>query len=218
MKYKLVIFDWDGTLMDSTAHIVQAVQNVAIEQKLPIPDKQQIKGGIGLSSDTQIDRLFPDLKTQEERLCLMDKVRQQFSKEVNESTQLFPYVLETLTKLYDEGLWLAVATSAPRRSLEQMLNAVPNLKDLFLITRCGDEALGKPNPQMLEMILNEVGLNTSEALMVGDTTYDMQMAMALAMDRIAVTYGAHEKAALKQFANQGCIDCISELPSVVFNS
>ena len=189
--YKLIIFDWDGTLMDSQARIVACLMSAANDLNLmPLPEKL-LKNIIGLGLREAITQLYPQL-TEQQITGFADRYRYHFVTANETPSGLFDNVRLMLEQLIARGFMLAVATGKARRGLNQVLKDT-GLKDCFHGSRCADETRSKPHPQMLEELLDEFGLLAHEAVMVGDTEYDMLMARSLGMDALAVSYGVHEK-------------------------
>lgn len=207
--YKLIIFDWDGTLMDSQARIVACLMSAANDLNLmPLPEKL-LKNVIGLGLREAITQLYPQL-TEQQITGFADRYRYHFVTANETPSGLFDNVRLMLEQLIAKGFMLAVATGKARRGLNQVLKDT-GLKDCFHGSRCADETRSKPHPQMLEELLAEFGLLAHEAVMVGDTEYDMLMARSLGMDALAVSYGVHEKQDLLKHEPLSCVDSIAEL-------
>ncbi len=207
--YKLIIFDWDGTLMDSQARIVACLMSAANDLNLmPLPEKL-LKNIIGLGLREAITQLYPQL-TEQQITGFADRYRYHFVTANETPSGLFENVRLMLEQLIARGFMLAVATGKARRGLNQVLKDT-GLKDCFHGSRCADETRSKPHPQMLEELLDEFGLLAHEAVMVGDTEYDMLMARSLGMDALAVSYGVHEKQDLLKHEPLSCVDSITEL-------
>lgn len=203
-RTQLVIFDWDGTLSDSLDRIVTCLQLSARELKFPEPSTEAGTDIIGLGLPEALQRLFPTLGSSD-----LEQFRRCYSKNYVQLDQqppkFYPQVEETLARLKDSGYLLAVATGKSRKGLNRILES-HQLVDFFDITRCADETASKPNPQMLHEILLELDLPPSKACMVGDTEFDMAMAMAAEVPRIGVSYGAHSGDRLKKYELRGCVD------------
>lgn len=208
-KYKLAIFDWDGTILDSIGTIVNSVHGAAKDLNLPILDDQTVKNIIGLRLDTAIGQLYPELSQEELRIFLENYTKHfHFLEKV--APNLYPNVLETLQKLREENILLAVATGKSRAGLDRILNML-GLADFFDATRCADETAGKPDPKMLHELLTQFGLTNKEAIMVGDASFDLQMANNANIDCIAVSYGAQPTSSLKNYSPKYIIDQFNEL-------
>lgn len=195
--YKLLIFDWDGTVIDSTARIISSMQAAADDCGFPVPASSAVMNIIGLGLPEAIRLLIPTVDD-----AGIDQMRTQYGHHflgVNETpTPLFPGVQKTLESMHAKGMRMAVATGKSRRGLDRAF-VQTGLAWLFESSRCADETVSKPNPLMLEEILAETGVPASEALMIGDTEYDLDMGRRAGMDVIAVSYGAHHIDRLKGF-------------------
>lgn len=209
MSYRLVVFDWDGTLMDSAAKIVNCFRHAAVDAGLPTPTPEQARRIIGLGLREALGELFPD--ADEEGLARVSQAyRDHFLEHDDTATALFPGVIAGLAELKSESFMLAIATGKARRGLDRVLEET-RIRDLFSATRCVDEAVSKPHPRMLLDILAETGIDARESLMVGDTTFDMAMAAAAGMDALAVTYGAHPVGRLVAENPRACVDDFGEV-------
>jgi len=210
LPYKVLIFDWDGTLMDSVARIVDCLRKSA-EQVLGEEARadDELKDVIGLGLREAIMQLHP--RVSEKQISEMSDVYRYQYMEVNTtSSVLFNGVENLLTQLEEQGYWLAVATGKGRQGLDQVLE-LTGLGSRFHITRCASETFSKPHPLMLEEILQQLGLNASQALMIGDTEYDMEMAKNANMDSLGVDYGVHPRERLMLHKPIGCISNIADL-------
>lgn len=197
-KYSFIIFDWDGTLMDSTGRIVSAMQASAVQVGLPVPDNESVKKIIGLSMQAVMDQLFPMAKG-ELREQLLEEYRYQYVEADPTPTPMFKGALEHLTWLRDKNIKIAVATGKARAGLERVLKEV-NLTGFFDLSICADESKSKPNPQMVYELLDKAACLKNETLVVGDSLHDINMANNAGVDSIAVTSGAnayHELSELK---------------------
>jgi len=188
MPYSLVIFDWDGTIMDSTHSIVAAIQAACRDMDLPVPSAAQASWVIGLSLDEALHRAVPDLKPSQLPRFL-ERYRIHYLLKDPE-LRTFEGMTQMLDELKADGVLMAVATGKSRVGLDRVFNGT-QLGHYFDASRTADQTFSKPHPRMLEEILDELDLPVEEAVMVGDTSHDIQMAQAIGMDSIAVTYGAH---------------------------
>ncbi len=213
--YKLIIFDWDGTLMDSQARIVACLKISAEEMQLSPLTEDTLKKVIGLGLNEAVLSLYPDL-LDDQVTYFADRYRYHFITANDTPTGLFKDVRPMLEQLIDRGFMLAIATGKARRGLEPVL-AETGLKSLFHGSRCADETRSKPHPQMLEELLDEFAVTADEAIMVGDTEYDMLMAKSLDMDALAVSYGVHDKADILKHEPLSCVDSVSELSKWLLN-
>ena len=209
---KLIIFDWDGTLMDSIDHIVNSMQGAIADMQYEFKEMSAIRNIIGLGMHEAILALFPDCK-QDERLKFIDCYRDYFF-EKSHNSDFYPGALNTINSLKEQDYLLAVATSKGRNGLDRALNNY-DLVDMFHTSRCADETQSKPHPQMLEEILEELRIKPDEAVMVGDTAYDMEMARNANVPRIACSYGVHSRAKLMPYEPIACMQSITELESVL---
>ena len=211
-KYQLIIFDWDGTIIDSQAHIINSMKQAMSDENLPVPEDARIRHVIGLSLDRAILSLSPELdQLTIERIA--SNYRRHFFANMNQS-ELFEGVAETIQDLHASGYFLAVATGKGRKGLDMALKNT-GLEPFFHITRCADETRSKPDPLMLDEILTDLDLDPEKAIMVGDTSYDIDMACNIKMDCIAVTYGMHDVQHLKSSNPTYLIDSIDQLSQYV---
>ena len=206
-SYKLLIFDWDGTLIDSEANIVDCMKAAMLDVNLPILSSDEIKNIIGLGLTEALITLFPEID-ERTAVCLTDRYRYHFL--TSEPSQAFEGVDETLVSLNDAQYFMAVATGKGRKGLDKALST-SGFGSLFHVTRCADETRSKPHPQMLHEILDFLGVEAENALMIGDTEYDIHMAKNAGMDSIAVTYGVHDRQRLKQCEPTALLDSMGEL-------
>ena len=212
-SYELIIFDWDGTLVDSQAQIINCMREAFGRVGLASPDSADIRHIIGLSLDAAACRLAPDVdRVTIERL--VNAYRESALANRNHSTQLFEGVKSGLKTLRQQGYYLAVATGKGRQGLDMAISGT-NLNDIFDITRCADETCSKPDPTMLIEILADLNLSVDKAIMVGDTSYDIEMANNIGMDSIAVTYGMHDREHLHPLTPRYLIDHFSEIQSLI---
>ncbi len=207
----LLIFDWDGTLADSQEHIVNAMQAAIEALQLPEHSRESCAQMIGLGLSEVALRLFPGAGVDAHQAFIesysyhFTRLRQQYG-----GTQFFPDAISTLNALHTHGHQLAIATGKSRRGLNRVLDA-DNIAHLFAATRAADETASKPNPLMLEEILSETGVGVGDAVMIGDTSYDLEMARNLDMRRIGVSYGVHHVEVLREYKPAIIIDSLAEL-------
>jgi phosphoglycolate phosphatase len=187
-QFDLIVFDWDGTLMDSTATIVKCIQSAARDLGLPIPSDASANHVIGLSLSEAMQTVMPNI---EPALYprMVERYRYHFLTKDHELV-LFKGVREMLTELSNEGYFLAVATGKSRVGLNRALNAA-KLLSTFDATRCADETFSKPHPAMLHELTRELGQDLRRTVMIGDTTHDLMMASNAGAAGIAVEFGAH---------------------------
>ncbi|MEC8917713.1 HAD-IA family hydrolase [Salinicola salarius] len=209
-RYSLVIFDWDGTLMDSAARIVACMQAAARELQWPVPDDAAVRDIIGLGLPEAVAVLFPGV-TLSEQDRLREVYGHQFRAVDRIPTPFFPGVAEGIRRLRDDAACrLAVATGKSRRGLDRVFGH-ESCGNWFVASRTADLTRSKPHPLMLEELVAECGVPVAEAVMVGDTEYDLEMARAIGMDRVAVTYGVHERQRLMRSEPQFVADDFSSV-------
>ncbi len=207
--YRLLVFDWDGTVMDSAARIVACIEGTIADLGLEPRTRDEIRHIIGLSMGEAIETLYPGRDaTFHQRM--IEGYRHYFLVADPTPSAPFPGAGETLAALYAAGYLLGVATGKSRRGLDQVL-ASTGFGDYFHATRCADEAPSKPHPGMLEQLLDELDTEPAMTLMVGDTLFDMEMAHNVGADAVAVTYGAHPRERLEAAAPLACLDDIRDL-------
>lgn len=187
--YRLLIFDWDGTLVDSIDRIVESIEVAALACDLPVCERQAIRGIIGLGLPEAFAVLYPSV---DPATCYAG-FRQAYAEHYlcleQQPSAMFAGVREALDAFRQEGYALAVATGKSRLGLDRVLEG-HGLSEFFDITRCADETASKPEPLMLEQILQHCAVSAEQALMVGDSVFDLQMARNAKVDAVAVGYGA----------------------------
>lgn len=209
--YRLLVFDWDGTLMDSANKISSCFQAAALDCGLPVPARELIEIQIGLSLEKAWENIFKALDIDAEPGLLeraTDRYRDYFLDIDQTPMPLYEDVVEGIQQLDQAGYLLAIATGKARRGLQRALIET-ELEKNFVYSRCVDEAYSKPHPKMLQDILAFCGCEPEQALMIGDTTYDMQMAVNAGVDGLAVTYGVHPESQLRPLASKGCVASFS---------
>lgn len=208
--YELLIFDWDGTLVDSIGRIVEAMHGAADACDLARRSDDRVRGIIGLGLPEAIGSLYPEsldpARIERFRRCYGER----YLALEAEPSALFPGVAEALEAFRDQGYRLAVATGKSRHGLRRVLEGRGWL-NYFDTTRCADETASKPNPLMLQEILAHCGVAARQALMVGDSSFDLQMARRAGMDCVAVGYGAQPLAALREHGPRLAIDDFAQL-------
>ena len=208
MRYPLIVFDWDGTLMDSTAGIAESIREAARDLGLPVPAREVASHVIGLGLRDSLRSAVPSLP--EQRYAeFAEAYRRHFAVEA-QRMELFPGVRELLGDLRASGRILAVATGKSRRGLDQAL-AATELAPYFAASRCADETIPKPDPAMLLELLEELEAPPAGTLMVGDTSHDLEMARGAGVDALAVSYGAHAVDALRALMPRACVASVAEL-------
>lgn len=213
--YRLLVFDWDGTLADSEQRIVAAAQSAINTLGLPVRSHEQVRAIIGLAMSEACAALFPDLsKDLEGRFIAC--YREYYLRNTDIPIPLFAGAEAALRGLAERRYQLAVATGKGRRGLDRDM-ASHNLGALFSATRCADDAPSKPHPQMLVEIMEELGVAGPDTLMIGDTTYDMEMARNAGVACVAVSSGVHDRERLLEFDPLALLDSIAELPAWLSN-
>lgn len=207
-QFDLIVFDWDGTLMDSTSTIVKCIQEAARDLGLPIPDKRAASYVIGLGLQDAMEAAIPDLDPKFYPKMVERYRFHYLAKDIDLS--LFDGVREMLTELSQAGYFLAVATGKSRVGLNRAMNAA-KLLSLFDATRCADETFSKPHPAMLQELTRELGQDIKRTLMIGDTTHDLQMARNAGASAVAVHYGAHTRAELAALDPLFAANSVAEL-------
>jgi phosphoglycolate phosphatase len=190
-RFDLVVFDWDGTLFDSTALIVRCIQSACRDIGVAVPTETEAAYVIGLGLHDALQRAVPGLP-RERYPELGQRYRHHYFARQQELV-LFPGTLAMLQALKARNHWLAVATGKSRRGLDEALQSV-QLKGVFDGTRTADETAGKPDPLMLRQLMREFGADAERTLMIGDTTHDLLMARNAGTPSVGVSFGAHDHA------------------------
>lgn len=209
-KYEILIFDWDGTLMDSTAWIVDCMRRAIQDNSMPTRSDEAIRGIIGLGLHEAVAELYPEAEASTVN-TICDAYRDHYFG-ADEQCSLFDGVEDVLNQLRDLGYWLAVATGKSRRGLDKVLSET-GLEPMFPITRTADETRSKPHPLMLEEIVTDFNSEMSRCLMIGDSLFDLQMATNAGMDGLGVSWGVQQSHALQALDPVGLIHDILELPT-----
>lgn len=209
MSYQLVIFDWDGTVMDSTGRIIACMHKAGADLCLPVLEDDAVREIIGLGLPEALRTLYPGIDD-----GALERMRERYAvhfvaAEASPS-RLYPGARETLAALRGTGLRLAVATGKSRKGLDRVW-ASSGLGDSFDASRCADETHSKPHPAMVTELLTELRVAPERALVVGDTSFDLQMARDAGVDRVAVSYGAHPVDRLMNFHPLAVIDALPQL-------
>jgi phosphoglycolate phosphatase len=204
MRYPLIVFDWDGTILDSPGAIAECIRSAAAELGLAVPDFERASHVIGLGLEEALRTAVPELPAARYPEFVEAYRRHFRASEV--SMPLFPGMRELIAELAGRHT-LAIATGKSRRGLERALEASA-LRPHFRASRCADETTPKPHPAMLLELMSELGMPPQSTLMIGDTSHDMEMARAAGVDAIAVTYGAHPEVGLRAC---GPLDCCADV-------
>ncbi|KLT72007.1 hypothetical protein PL75_10475 [Neisseria arctica] len=213
MPPKLIIFDWDGTLADTTAPITAAMQAAFLEHGLPAPPAESIRKLIGYDLRTIISILHPDIdKTQ--LTALVRTYTTHYLNPNNQNMRLFEHALPCLNTLKEQGYWLAVATGKGRSGLDSAISQT-GTAHFWYATRCASECPSKPAPDMVLEICDELGVLPTEALVVGDTTFDLDMAANARAYAVAVSTGAHTSEQLQTSPHLAILENLGGLPSLL---
>lgn len=195
--FDLICFDWDGTLFDSTAAIVRAIQCAVRDVGGTPPDADTAAWVIGMALGPALARAAPDVPP-EKYPQLADRYRHHYAQ-LAAQVLLFDGVRDMLHELRERGHKLAIATGKSRAGLREALRQ-SQLAGSFDASRTAEECAGKPNPQMLFELMEELGTVATRTLMIGDTSHDVEMARRAGCASVAVSYGAHEAGGLRSFA------------------
>ena len=207
MRYPLIVFDWDGTIIDSTGTIAESIQQAAAEMGLPVPHDERARHVIGLGLHDSLRHAVPDLPAS--RYNDFVALYRKYFLAREDTMKLFPGIAELLSQLHGKHS-LAIATGKSRKGLDRAL-AAGGLRKYFAASRCGDETQPKPHPAMLLELMEELDLSRQQLLMIGDTTHDLEMARAAGVDALGVTYGAHRESGLRSCGPLGCFSTVGEL-------
>lgn len=187
-RYDLIVFDWDGTVMDSTAVIANSIQSACRDLDLTVPTDEVARHVIGLGLDQALRYAVPSAGASR-HAELVARYRHHFFSQEN-AMPLFEGAEALMQELRADGFLLAVATGKNRNGLDRALKA-SNMTQYFHATRTADQTVSKPDPTMLHEILEQLEVAVERALMVGDTTHDLQMAVNAGMSSLAMSHGAH---------------------------
>jgi phosphoglycolate phosphatase len=207
VSYRLVVFDWDGTIIDSAATIAECIRRAAEDLALPVPTHERASHVIGLGLHDALRGAVPEL-TAERYPEFVARYRAHFFERQDQMT-LFDGMRELIADLATKKT-LAIATGKSRRGLDRNL-ASTGLAPFFRASRCADETYPKPHPAMLLELMAELNFSKNEVLMVGDTSHDLEMARAAGVDSLAVTYGAHPEQGLRECGPLGCFPDVGSL-------
>ena len=194
--YDLIVFDWDGTLFDSTALIARSIQLACEDMGLPVPARHEAAYVIGLGLHDALAHVAPTLPA-DQVPAMGQRYRHHYFRQQGELS-LFDGTVELLQALKARHHWLAVATGKSRQGLNEALTHV-ELRGMFDGTRTADETASKPHHLMLQELMAEFGVDPERTLMIGDTTHDLQLALNAGTHSVAVSYGAHEPAAFADY-------------------
>lgn len=207
-RFDLIVFDWDGTLMDSAGHIASSIQAACLDLGVPAPGDAAARHVIGLGLEEALVRAVPTLdRAHYPRLA--ERYRHHYLTR-DRDLSLFEGASQMLAELHAESRLLAVATGKSRRGLDRALE-VTGLAGVFHATRCADECHSKPHPQMLLELMDVLGVDETRTLMIGDTTHDLDMAKNARVAAVAVTFGAHPREDLVSAEPLACLNSTREL-------
>ena len=207
-RYELIVFDWDGTLMDSAGTIAACVQAAARDLDLPVPSDERARHIIGLGLIDAMRHAMPDLPEDRYR-DVAARYRHHYLARDGE-LRLFDGVETLIEELSRAGHALAVATGKTRVGLDRAFE-ISGIGERFHASRCADECHSKPHPQMLEELMAEFGVGPESTLMIGDTTHDLMMAANAGVAGVGVAYGAHPRHELDALAPRFCAADVAEL-------
>lgn len=200
---QLIVFDWDGTLVQSTGHIVRCFERAMASESLPIRPAEQIRGIIGLGLFEAARALYPELSDADTE-SLAEAYRTHYFART-ETIEPYPGTETVLQGLRDAGCWLAIATGKSNRGLQEAL-AETGLGHYFLGTRTAEQTVSKPAPLMLMQLLDEFGVTAEQTWMIGDTDFDILMAHNAGCAPVAITHGAHDLGRLQAARPRAMID------------
>jgi len=195
-RYDLLIFDWDGTLLDSAGVIVACIQQASADLGWAVPSREAASHIIGLGLKEAVQALFPD-KPESDYPLLVERYRYHYLAQDHE-IPLFEGARELIRELHDRGFTLAVATGKARRGLARAFEH-SGLEPYFHASRTADETFSKPHPAMIHELLDELMVPPGRALMIGDTSHDLEMARNAGIDALAAGYGAHPPESLAAY-------------------
>jgi phosphoglycolate phosphatase len=195
-QFDLLVFDWDGTLMDSTAVIATSIRAACADLDLPVPSEAEARHIIGLGLNQAIAALQPQLPP-DEYPVLAARYRFHFLGN-DHALPLFEGVAETIPRLHNAGYWVTVATGKNRHGLDRALDQ-SGLRKFFHASRCGEESFSKPHPAMLQELMALCDVPPEKTLMIGDTSHDLEMARNAGVQAVAVSYGAHDESTLQEY-------------------
>jgi phosphoglycolate phosphatase len=207
-RYRLLVFDWDGTLADSTDIIAEALRGACADIGLPVPDPAAARYVIGLGLRDALMHVAPALPPARYPE-LSEHYRRRFLARDPE-IPLFAGARELLDDLAAAGYLLAVATGKTRVGLDRAM-AASGLSSRFHATRCADESLPKPHPEMLHYLMDRLAVDAGSTLMIGDTTHDLELARAAGAEAVAVAYGAHPPEGLARLSPRATVHSVTEL-------
>lgn len=214
MALPLLIFDFDGTIADSVGHIVATMQGACRAQDAPVPGPMLVKSAMGLSTDDTARHCLPGMADD-----LVFRVARQYEIDwraslKNHVTHLFPGKIELLTRLAQANT-LAIATGKTRPGLLAVLDGMPELAKLFASLHTPSDGPGKPHPAMIEAAIAQNGADRAHTMMIGDATFDMQMARSAGVYAVGVTWGTMDRETLFATGAHEVVDSVAELDAAI---
>ena len=207
-NYDLIVFDWDGTVMDSTAVIAGSIQAACRDVGLPVPSDEAARHVIGMGLKDALQYAVPEASDD-----MYDQLAASYRRHFlahDASIPLYPGARETIAELHGKGITLAVATGKSRNGLDRALHS-SELGGYFHASRTADETFSKPHPAMLLELMDELAVPPERTLMVGDTTHDLKMAANARVDALAMTHGAHPEEHLSMLKTVAMLGNFDEL-------
>lgn len=207
-NYDLIVFDWDGTVMDSTAVISGSIQAACRDVGLPVPSDETARHVIGMGLKEALQYAVPEASGD-----IYDQLAASYRRHFlahDASIPLYPGARETIAELHGKGITLAVATGKSRNGLDRALHS-SELGSYFHASRTADETFSKPHPAMLLELMEELAVQPERTLMVGDTTHDLKMAANARVDALAMTHGAHPEEHLSMLKTVAMLGNFDEL-------
>ena len=211
-KLSLIIFDCDGTIVDSQSTIIETVNQTFLAHDCKLPSRERIRDGIGLELSIALEKLLPnDNRLDVNLLCQTYRELSKVNRLNNDfQDPLYPDAKKVIGNLANKDWLLGIATGKSRAGLDFTLRN-QNIDDLFITKQTSDSAAGKPNPEMILNSIRDTGVDVSDVFMIGDTTYDMEMAQNAGVTGIGVSWGYHKKDALKNAGAKHIVDDYMEL-------
>ena len=207
-QFELLIFDWDGTLMDSAGVIVDSIQRACEDIGLAAPSDRASRQIIGLGLIQALQALLPDLPA-DDYPRLVERYRHHYLGR-DDDIPLFEGVAQGIPELKSSGFQLAVATGKSHHGLSRALES-SGLGEWFAATRCADQTHSKPHPAMVLELIEELDANPARTLVIGDTSHDLLMAANAGVASLGVTYGAHEPDDLHPHAPLALMNSFAEV-------
>ena len=207
-QYDLIVFDWDGTVMDSTAVIAGSIQAACRDLGLPVPSDEAARHVIGMGLKDALTYAVPEAPEDMYEQLAASYRRHYLAQDA--SIPLYAGARETIAELHGNGITLAVATGKSRNGLDRALQS-SEMGGYFRSSRTADETFSKPHPAMLQELMEELAVQPERTLMIGDTTHDLKMAANAGVDALGMTHGAHPEEHLSMLRTVALLDNFSEL-------